>query len=131
MEVSIEADECPALFGLGQREVLIEVDPEWEMRDQVDPATLRIDIANVDRECPSAPKRWPGKPVHLSGVSETGRDGAHKSSIRPHFPPFWICDQAPYAVRRRLGDGRGAYVDDQAQGLLDRIESRSGLARPR
>jgi hypothetical protein len=64
-------------------------------------------------------------------VSRTRRDSAHESGIRPLGPAFWICDQAPYAVRRGLGDRRRTYVDDQAQGLLDRIESRSGLARPR
>jgi hypothetical protein len=66
VEVSIEADESPAIFGLGQREVFVEVDPEWKVRDQVNPATLWIQIADVDPEGPFAPECLSGKADHLS-----------------------------------------------------------------
>jgi hypothetical protein len=66
VEVSIEADESPAIIGLGQRQVFVEVDPEWKVRDQVNPATLWIQIADVDRERPFAPECRSGKADHLS-----------------------------------------------------------------
>ena len=83
MEVSIEPDQRAAFLGLGQRHPLVVVDAEREMNDQVEPAVLRIEAADVHPERPLPAQRPPPQVDHLAGRDRSRRFRGNKGSAHP------------------------------------------------
>jgi hypothetical protein len=57
VEVSIESDECAALGGLGEGQMFVVVDAKRKADHKIDPAALRVHVADRNVNWPAAPER--------------------------------------------------------------------------
>ncbi len=57
VEVSIESDECAALGGLGEGQMFVVVDAKRKADHKIDPAVLRVHVADRNVNWPAAPER--------------------------------------------------------------------------
>jgi hypothetical protein len=114
VEVSIEPDQRAAFLRLGQHYALVVVDSERQVHEKVDPARLRIHIADVDRDPPFATEGWRGEVELLTALDRAGWLGRDKGRVVPFAEPLGCGEHAPDAVGRRGGDGRGTNVDHHA-----------------
>src|SRR5438046_9049179 len=112
MEVSIEPDERAAVRGLGQRDVLVVLHPERQMHEKVDPAVLRVYVADVDPDWPLPSELGGGEMDQLARCDRAWGRGRNEASVRPLVEPLGVGKDAPDRIWRRRADRRRTNVDD-------------------
>src|ERR1700693_5199324 len=98
MEVSIETNERGAFLCLGQRHVLVVVDHERQEDEKVDPARLRIHVANLDRHRPGPPERRCCEMDHLARPHRSGWFGPDEDGVVPFTEALGRGEHATYAL---------------------------------